>query len=362
MLPLLRTIPFTSRTRVTAFVRTCSTLINHFPQSTASDLAQRGHATFDAALSPSTTAQLRAEIDLLASAGHLRPNETHISRGSAARVTFPKTGVYEAELSQLPEQALSSTPTLVALRDDPTLRALLSVLWPRLTLHEHALKVQRANGNAACFPIHVDSAADVDGRVVTALLYLNAGWDGRVDGGALRLYDSPVSLVDVAPADGRLVLLAARGLHHRVVPAQRPRYVITVWCSGSVRAGGAAQRTRAAQRSEAEHDEEEAETRLARLLLAPRLRDMTFRLVLADEWECSLWEAHAAAVAAQAVEMHRANLALIRRRLPDLVRRELGETAATLDVARLFGQPERLVELFRRAGEREPASLSFQWG
>lgn len=339
--------------RVAQLARAFSTLVSHFPPATAAHLSDHGHATFDAAVSPTTSSALRAEIDHLVSEDHLRLNATHIT-GRGTNHTFYKTGIHEAELNLLSEDALSSIPNLCALRHDPTIRSLLSVLWPCATLHTHAIKVQRAEGGAACFPIHVDSAPDVDTRVVTALLYLNEGWDTDFHGGSLRLYENPVTSCDVDPLDGRLVLLASTALHHRVLPAFRQRYVITMWCSGTIRP------TKRKHVTSTDSDMD-FRYRLATTLLAPRFRDMAFRLALVEEWERSLWEAHSQDVATKAVELHRANLKRIRDRVPAAVCADIGQPGAERDIRDIVQRPERLRGFFREVAASDPDALAFQW-
>jgi hypothetical protein len=61
--------------------------------------------------------------------------------------------------------------------------------------------------------------AQVDGRVLTAILYLNPGWDAA-DGGELRLLPFPFGPVDLAPLFGRVVRCYAgrtRGVYNLCV-------------------------------------------------------------------------------------------------------------------------------------------------
>ena len=69
-------------------------------------------------------------------------------------------------------------------------------------------------GDGACFPIHVDSEESVDGRRLTAILYLNPGWK-EADAGQLRLYPPGAQPVDIAPLHDRLVIFEAHRLLHR---------------------------------------------------------------------------------------------------------------------------------------------------
>jgi len=72
----------------------------------------------------------------------------------------------------------------------------------------------RTAGGGACFPIHVDSEESVDGRRLTAILYLNPGWRPE-HGGHLRLYPPFAPPVDVEPRHDRLVLFLSNRMLHR---------------------------------------------------------------------------------------------------------------------------------------------------
>ena len=79
-------------------------------------------------------------------------------------------------------------------------------------------------------------------RVVTAILYLNEStppWEQAANGGMLRLYiganskddigTTAVSVHDIAPVGGRLVLFDSQKVLHEVLATNRDRYAITVW-------------------------------------------------------------------------------------------------------------------------------------
>lgn len=92
---------------------------------------------------------------------------------------------------------------------------MLNLFLPGLRLDSQSIKAQRNTGG--CFPVHTDSDVGVDGRAVTALVYLNPEWAPR-DGGQLRLYPWPMPPVDVAPLNDRMVLFASKTLLHRCAP------------------------------------------------------------------------------------------------------------------------------------------------
>jgi len=91
------------------------------------------------------------------------------------------------------------------------------------------------DGEESRYTRHYDNA-NGNGRRVTAIYYVNAGWK-RAHGGQLRLYTaaapgeaSPTRFVDVEPIADRLVLFFSdmRTLHE-VLPAHVDRYALTVW-------------------------------------------------------------------------------------------------------------------------------------
>jgi Rps23 Pro-64 3,4-dihydroxylase Tpa1-like proline 4-hydroxylase len=62
---------------------------------------------------------------------------------------------------------------------------------------------------------------------VTAILYLNSGWESARDGGSLGLAPFPMTggngsrFTDISPMEGRLVLMSANEMHlvcHRRLP------------------------------------------------------------------------------------------------------------------------------------------------
>ena len=75
---------------------------------------------------------------------------------------------------------------------------------------------------------HLDQPHGTTQRVVSMVLYLNAGWD-RLAGGALRIYDAAERSVDIEPLAGRLVCFLTPGREHAVLPARRDRFSISGW-------------------------------------------------------------------------------------------------------------------------------------
>jgi len=74
---------------------------------------------------------------------------------------------------------------------------------------------------------HRDRFRDDDARVLSSVLYLNAGW-GAGDGGALRLH-LPGGHRDIAPQVGATAVCFRSELEHEVLPAARERLSIAAW-------------------------------------------------------------------------------------------------------------------------------------
>ena len=78
---------------------------------------------------------------------------------------------------------------------------------------------------------HVDQFRDLGTRLVTCVLYLNAGWQADW-GGALRLYleaGGEGGHVDIAPLGGQLVTFMSCEFYHEVLPATHHRYSVAGW-------------------------------------------------------------------------------------------------------------------------------------
>ncbi|KAM7364226.1 HIF prolyl hydroxylase [Cochliomyia hominivorax] len=96
---------------------------------------------------------------------------------------------------------------------------------------------ERTKAMVACYPgsgshyvMHVDNP-NKDGRVITAIYYLNLDWDSRNSGGVLRIFpEQTKSVADIEPKFDRLIFFwSDKRNPHEVQPAHRTRYAITVW-------------------------------------------------------------------------------------------------------------------------------------
>ena len=179
--------------------------------------------------------RLRAELLRLASApGVMRPNATVLVRPDGTRARLEKGHIFEAEMHVLAASEALAAPALRAVAEDRSLLTLLNVMLPSVAqtqLHHQVVKLQRNAGFGGCFPLHFDSDAKVDGRLITALTYLNPEWrDG--DGGELVLYPFPLrGPIKIQPKMGRVVLFSAANMLHSVEPSvgARDRLCFTQW-------------------------------------------------------------------------------------------------------------------------------------
>jgi len=124
----------------------------------------------------------------------------------------------------------------------PSIKSLMRSLDAIITrasgsLSEHQI-CGRTNAMVACYPgagahyvKHVDNPGG-DGRIITAIYYLNKNWSPEVDGGTLKIYSScmPGVVASIDPVFDRVIFFwSDRRNPHEVLPAFRERYAITVW-------------------------------------------------------------------------------------------------------------------------------------
>jgi SM-20-related protein len=75
---------------------------------------------------------------------------------------------------------------------------------------------------------HLDRFRDDDRRTVSAVFYLNEGWQPD-DGGQLRMFLDGDVEHDVQPVAGSLVVFLSGAIPHEVLPAGRERLSLTGW-------------------------------------------------------------------------------------------------------------------------------------
>jgi SM-20-related protein len=95
-----------------------------------------------------------------------------------------------------------------------------------LGLVDEEIQVARY-ADGAQYARHVDAIRGDPARALTAILYLNPGWQPE-DGGELEVWVDETSQ-RIAPIGGRLVVFLSARLAHAVRPALRPRYAVTAW-------------------------------------------------------------------------------------------------------------------------------------
>ena len=102
---------------------------------------------------------------------------------------------------------------------------------------------KRTKAHVACYPgngtryiKHVDNP-NGDGRVITAIYYLNKNWNTERDGGLLRMFPAGMDEVaNIEPLFDRVLFFwSDRRNPHEVLPAYRDRFAITVWYIGENR-------------------------------------------------------------------------------------------------------------------------------
>lgn len=74
---------------------------------------------------------------------------------------------------------------------------------------------------------HLDQFDHRNNRIISAITYLNEGWQGD-DGGSLLVYQGD-KVTEILPVGGRLVLMRSDILEHEVALSHRDRYSITGW-------------------------------------------------------------------------------------------------------------------------------------
>lgn len=91
-------------------------------------------------------------------------------------------------------------------------------------------------GNGTRYVKHVDNP-NCDGRLITAIYYLNENWNTKREGGLLRMFPTGSNQVaNIEPLfDRALFFWSDRRNPHEVLPAYRDRYAITVWFMGNKR-------------------------------------------------------------------------------------------------------------------------------
>lgn len=328
---------------------------------TFTHLRKHGYAVLDNYLSDDTCNVLAQEVDKVLRTDYAVANSTHVlEQGTTTKV--PKSHVTQAELSTLPRAQLGNYPAMTELHTGVALAAQASVMWPRLTLTEQSVKAQVTTSGGG-FPIHVDSAEGQDSRLVTAIIYPRSSDDdaylnkiGGESGGILRLFPNPVDYVDVRPLKGRLVLFSSRTLHHSVTPHGDPslnRLSITIWMSGGIRKDGGT-----LNRDDVSLDDTE---QILLKALRPPFRDPLFRIAWEDRWLESFYESHDKTHADRLADAFRAQLDLIRDRLPTALLSNETIAVNVDQLSQLFQSQTVLRDVYAKLRDKLGGRLPFYW-
>ena len=183
------------------------------------DLAEQGWSLQSPFLTPSLTRELAEECRKRAAEGALAP--AGVGRGAQQQI---REGVRGDHIQWLEAgQAYACDQYLQAF--DELRVALNQGLY---------LGLEDFEGHFALYPPgafyqkHVDRFRDDDRRAVSAVFYLNEGWQAE-QGGALRLYLPNGETRDVLPQAGSLLLFLSADMPHEVLPASRDRLSLTGW-------------------------------------------------------------------------------------------------------------------------------------
>jgi len=183
-------------------------------------VARDGYAVVPSFVDADVVAALRARVAALASSDALVP--AAVGRGEE-RVL--RTEIRGDRIAWIDFDAPTQAERSVA----HALEALRVALNRTLQLGLFEIEAHYAlYPPGAGYARHVDRFRDDDARVLSFVLYLNAGWRAG-DGGELRLETRSAGVVDVAPVGGTLVVFLADGTPHEVRPARRRRLSLTGW-------------------------------------------------------------------------------------------------------------------------------------
>ena len=101
------------------------------------------------------------------------------------------------------------------------------ILSEALRMRLDRVETQIALYEAGGYAPHRDTFADDPARRITAILYLNRGWEPSW-GGELRAYE-PDGVRDIAPRAGTFVLFSSAHLRHEVLTVHHDRWAVTAW-------------------------------------------------------------------------------------------------------------------------------------
>lgn len=195
-------------------------------------VAEQGFGVVDGFLDAARARELLDEMR--AASPHFRPHKWQF--GGAV---LPKPGISELDLHD--KQSVDLAPSFHRFwREElpPVVRGLCDGLadvgsFPHTVDPEPidrcvSVKLQRNAGQGAMFPMHHDNPGPPSKRVLTLVVYLNAGWT-EGDGGEIVLAPFASQRTCVAPRFNRAVIFRSDLLLHHVEPAHAERFCFTVW-------------------------------------------------------------------------------------------------------------------------------------
>ena len=211
-------------------------------------LSERGWYALDGLLSEDAALHVRSE------AATMHEDGTYTLSYSRVAETGEKIFRPNVYMRELDGESWRVAPTTVVLVSE-LMQALPSAInrgFDALSRHQHPrisssifghkLAVSVADG--AFYPKHLDNVgSDGDLRKLTAVYYMNAGWDADNQGGEIRMYDALAeqAFTSIAPVGGggvdRLILFWSDLMVHEVLPmrvagvdgSEYHRHTFTVW-------------------------------------------------------------------------------------------------------------------------------------
>jgi hypothetical protein len=193
------------------------------PPARVGELVETGVCVVDDALSAAEVLAARQELE-----------RVHAAGGLSTIALQEQSNVRNDLVGWLETSALAATPALapvVALLRGIPAEVQRHAGWRLAVPHlVQAALYDGTPGSPSFYHKHVDcSDPQSNPRRLTAILYLNPGWETARDGGALRAHLRDGSVRDVAPAGGRLLLFNSAEVPHEVLPARAPRLAVTLW-------------------------------------------------------------------------------------------------------------------------------------
>ncbi|WP_213878398.1 2OG-Fe(II) oxygenase [Pseudomonas sp. dw_358] len=200
-------------------MRAMHTLPDPMLQRIVDDLAEHGWSQQDVFIPESLTLALATECHERAAAGQLAP--AAVGRGEAQEV---REGIRGDHIQWLEPGESAACDAYLMLMGHVRL-ALNRGLFLGLEDYESHFAMYPPG---AFYRRHVDRFRDDDRRMVSAVLYLNEGWQPE-HGGQLRMYLKGGREHDINPVGGSLVLFLSGEMPHEVLLAHHERLSLTGW-------------------------------------------------------------------------------------------------------------------------------------